>query len=115
MQGLPAVLEQQLQEFGDVVSELQRAVGDHFAPSQGGRFASQDVADTLSFLETQGAVGVGQSSWGPTGFCMVADEQSALALKAACEKALPQARKLTIHIGTPRRQGAIIKTQDPLV
>ena len=108
-------MEHQLKDFGDVVSELQRAVGDHFAPAQGGRFASRDVADTLNFLEAEGAVGIGQSSWGPTGFCLVANEEHALALKASCEKALPQARKLTISIGTPRRQGAIIKTQGALV
>jgi len=115
MEGLPAVMEHQLKDFGDVVSELQRAVGDHFAPAQGGRFASRDVADTLNFLEAEGAVGIGQSSWGPTGFCLVANEEHALALKASCEKALPQAQKLTISIGTPRRRGAIIKTQGALV
>ena len=37
---LPALVEADLFEFGRAVNELQRIVGDHFAPAQGGRFSS---------------------------------------------------------------------------
>ncbi len=71
MRGLPAVIENDLPVFGEVISELQARVGDHFAVVQGGRFTSQAVEQAVLWLGQQGAVGLGQSSWGPTGFCIV--------------------------------------------
>lgn len=73
MQGLPAVAESNLERFGAVVSAIQNAVGSHFAPVQGGVYASREVAQAMGWLALQGAVAVGQTSWGPTGFCAVAD------------------------------------------
>jgi beta-ribofuranosylaminobenzene 5'-phosphate synthase len=69
MQGLPAIAENNLKQFGQVISHLQASVGTHFAPAQGGIYASQEVAQAIAWLEQQGAVAIGQTSWGPTGFC----------------------------------------------
>jgi beta-RFAP synthase len=77
MRGLPAVIENDLPVFGEVIAELQASVGDHFASLQGGRFTSRGVEQAVSWLGQQGAVGLGQSSWGPTGFCMVDGESAA--------------------------------------
>jgi beta-ribofuranosylaminobenzene 5'-phosphate synthase len=71
MKGLPALAERDIVGFGDVITELQNSVGDHFAPAQGGRFTSPEVGESLAWLGARGAVGLGQSSWGPTGFCLV--------------------------------------------
>jgi beta-ribofuranosylaminobenzene 5'-phosphate synthase len=71
MQGLPAVAEHDLKQFGHVISQLQQAVGKHFATAQGGIYASKEVAKAMTWLTEQGAVAVGQTSWGPTGFCAV--------------------------------------------
>jgi beta-RFAP synthase len=69
MQALPALAEQDIAGFGAAVRAIQRILGDHFAPVQGGRrFTSSAVAACLDALERAGAHGVGQSSWGPTGF-----------------------------------------------
>jgi beta-ribofuranosylaminobenzene 5'-phosphate synthase len=80
MQGLPAVAEHDLQQFGYVISQLQIAVGKHFAPAQGGVYASKEVAAAMAWLAKQGAVAIGQTSWGPTGFCAVADREQAEAI-----------------------------------
>lgn len=82
MQALPALAEHDLDKFGEVITLLQQAVGDHFAPVQGGVFTSADVAAAMAALATHGAVAIGQTSWGPTGFCAVASEQRALELQA---------------------------------
>lgn len=75
MQALPALVERDLDGFGAAVAELQRRIGDHFAPCQGGaRFTSPRVARVLAELEEHGVKGVGQSSWGPTGFAFLGDE-----------------------------------------
>ena len=56
---------------------MQNAVGKHFAPAQGGIYASKEVAKAMAWLAGQGAVAIGQTSWGPTGFCAV--ENAAMA------------------------------------
>lgn len=71
MQGLPAVAEQDIAKFGDVITQLQESVGEHFASVQGGIFSSPEVAEVMQWLKQQGAVAIGQTSWGPTGFCAV--------------------------------------------
>nr|WP_305910181.1 beta-ribofuranosylaminobenzene 5'-phosphate synthase family protein [Methylomarinum sp. Ch1-1]MDP4520347.1 GHMP kinase [Methylomarinum sp. Ch1-1] len=77
MQGLPAVAEQDIVKFGEVITELQRSVGEHFASVQGGIFTSPEVAMAMAWLEKQGAVAIGQTSWGPTGFCALDDADKA--------------------------------------
>jgi beta-ribofuranosylaminobenzene 5'-phosphate synthase len=77
MQGLPAITEQDLKQFGQVISQLQIAVGKHFAPAQGGIYASKEVAKAMTWLAGQGAVAIGQTSWGPTGFCAVENVEMA--------------------------------------
>lgn len=83
MRALPAIAEADIDGFGAAVAELQRVVGDHFAPVQGGRYASTEVAQALTWFESQGVAGVGQSSWGPTGFALVRGEREARDLIAA--------------------------------
>ncbi len=62
MQGLPAVAEDNINLFGDVISQLQQSVGQHFASVQGGVFTSLEVAEVMGWLESQGAVAIGQTS-----------------------------------------------------
>ena len=80
MQALPALAEHDFDRFSDAIGALQRITGDYFAPAQGGRFASPAVAEALAWFETCGIAGVGQSSWGPTGFAIVETESRAAAL-----------------------------------
>lgn len=76
MQMLPALAEADLDAFGAAVTLVQNECGDHFAPAQGGRFASPRIAAALEWLEAQGVPCRGQSSWGPTGFAVVSDRTS---------------------------------------
>jgi len=84
MAALPALAECDLDRFAAAVAEIQTIVGDHFAPAQGGRYASAAVADVLEWFKAEGCTGVGQSSWGPTGFILVdgAGQAEALVKKA---------------------------------
>lgn len=70
MQALPAIAEKDLVCFGEVITALQKTVGEHFSPAQGGIFTSHDVALAMDWLSERGAVAIGQTSWGPTGFCL---------------------------------------------
>ena len=77
MQALPALAEQDLAGFGSAITAIQNHAGDYFAPSQGGRFTSPLVGDAMRVLAEAGATGIGQSSWGPTGFAFAANEPEA--------------------------------------
>lgn len=105
MQMLPALAESDLSAFGAAITELQQRVGDHFAPAQGGRFTSPSVSEALQWLGANGAAGLGQSSWGPTGFCFVDDEVQAEAL--ACEARVRFANRpeLQFRIAKARNHG----------
>jgi beta-RFAP synthase len=63
---LPAVIERDLQTFGDALGELQRRVGACFAPAQAGVYATAQSAAIIEDLNRLGFTGAGQSSWGPT-------------------------------------------------
>lgn len=78
MQILPGVQERRFDAVAEGIAELQRLVGDHFAPAQGGRFTSREVAEALAWAEQAGHRGIGQSSWGPTGFVLLPDAETAL-------------------------------------
>lgn len=108
MVALPALAEQDLDSFGSAVAELQRVVGDYFAPAQGARFMSAGVAEVLAWLESEGVSGIGQSSWGPTGFAVIGSESEALRLCAKATGRWPAGTGLSFAVSTGRNAGGEI-------
>ena len=108
MKALPAIAENNIDEFGDVISELQQSVGEHFAPAQGGVFTSGAVAEVMSFFKKQGAVAIGQTSWGPTGFCAVANEATAHVLIEQVKQQFQHLQTLNYQITSARNCGSEI-------
>jgi beta-RFAP synthase len=83
MQALPAAAEMDFAGFGAAITQIQAIVGDYFAPAQGGRrFTSAAVERLLARLADAGATGIGQTSWGPTGFAFAPSEEEARRLAA---------------------------------
>lgn len=110
MQALPALAEADLVSFATAIKRMQALLGAYFAPLQGGRsFASPDIAAALELLEGEGAVGIGQSSWGPTGFAFAGSDQEALHLAEFARKH-PRCRGLDIRICKGLNHGAEIMT-----
>ncbi len=109
MQGLPALAEDDIRLFGDVITQLQTSVGEHFSSAQGGVFASHEVAKAMRFLQNQGAVGVGQTSWGPTGFCLVQGADIAEQLKRQAEKTFSHYENLSMRVVSARNSGGEVK------
>ena len=77
---LPALAAGDFAAFCRHVGALQACMGAYFAPWQGGGYANPQVAAALGFLRKEGIVGLGQSSWGPTGFAFVEGEAQGAAL-----------------------------------
>ncbi|MCG8378368.1 MAG: GHMP kinase [Proteobacteria bacterium] len=74
MQVLPAIIENNCAHFGQAITRIQNIIGDYFAQVQGGRYTSPFLKTILDNLTGKGAEGVGQSSWGPTGFAIFSNE-----------------------------------------
>lgn len=107
MQMLPALAEADLPGFGAALTEIQHILGDHFAPAQGGRFSSPRVAGAMEWLAQAGATGIGQSSWGPTGFAFVQGATAARDL-AARLASIPAGEGLDIVACRALNRGAAI-------
>lgn len=111
MRGLPALAEADIAAFGAVISELQQIVGEHFAPAQGGRYTSVAVAEVLAWLGGQGAVGMGQSSWGPTGFCLVDGAAPAQDLLQRAQRQFAGRSGLRLMLASCRQRGAEVAVE----
>lgn len=112
MQLLPGLVEKKIVPFGEAVRSIQERLGDYFAPVQGGRrFASPVVAAALEALRREGAHGVGQSSWGPTGFAFAASLGEAERLESAL-RSDGFATKLDISIRRGLNRGARIEARE---
>lgn len=79
MRMLPALAELDFEPFAQGVSEMQHIVGEHFAAAQGGLYTSPAVARLVQHLGARHGAGIGQSSWGPTGFALFPGEAEAQA------------------------------------
>lgn len=106
MQVLPALAEADFASFCAGIAEVQARVGDYFAPCQGGRFTSPDVAEVMQWLAGQGVRGYGQSSWGPTGFAFLPGEAEAEALRRRALERFGERQSLGIVVCRGRNRGA---------
>jgi beta-RFAP synthase len=70
---LPALAERDLEAFGEALYDFNGRVGAGFAPVQSGTYTNPRTVEEISYLRREGVHGVGQSSWGPTVFAVLAD------------------------------------------
>ena len=109
LETLPALLERDFITFSRGVRLLQTAMIDAFASSQGGSYRSPEVAKALTWLAKNGVIGLGQSSWGPSGFALFADEKKAQDMKKQLQKNHPT---LMMRVVRGQNHGATITTED---
>jgi beta-ribofuranosylaminobenzene 5'-phosphate synthase len=105
---LPGLAEQDFAAVAASVGEINACIGDHFAPAQGGRYASAPVGEIIAFLTTAGFTGVGQSSWGPTGFVLVEDAAGARRLYDQLTNRFAGNSALSFRVCSGRNRGAEI-------
>ena len=109
MQLAPALLETDLPAYGAGLTRIQEIVGAHFAAAQGGSpWTSPNVGRLIGKLGKAGAVGLGQSSWGPTGFAFVDGSPAAERLYASFVQEA-KAMGLDLEIVSGRNSGALIQ------
>jgi len=109
VQLVPGIMEADIRAFGDALTEIQRLVGKHFAAAQGGSpWTSPAVGRVIESMRAAGAYGIGQSSWGPTGFAFAPSAESARRLYDSSIE-LARAEGLDILIAEGRNRGASIE------
>jgi beta-RFAP synthase len=106
---LPALAEEDCQAFGEAMHDFNTLAGEAFAEVQGGVYASKAVAELVDFIRRQGIAGVGQSSWGPAVFAIVADPDRAKGLARQIQEqfALEPSRVFTT---AARNQAAVVES-----
>ena len=107
MQILPALASENFIDFSSGIGKLQSTVGDHFSKIQGGRLANPNINMGLRYAEQLGYVGIGQSSWGPTGFILAESEISAHTLQKDINKKFPDAGINSVIV-TGRNKGHVL-------
>ncbi len=117
MRILPGAALGEFAAFAAGVTQVQRVLGEHFAPAQQGRaFTSAAVGRLVQWLgdveldgdEHAARAAIGQSSWGPTGFAVLPSQASAEALLLAARAAGVIDPALDVRIVAARNRGAVL-------
>ena len=107
---LPALAAEDFEAFCQEVGYLQKAMGAYFAPIQGGPYVSAGVGSVLKGLASDGVTGLGQSSWGPTGFAFADSEAEGEKLLAAARR-YGEGAKLRFELARGRNAPATIEAR----
>ena len=124
MRVLPGAAGAEFAPFAAGITRIQRVLGEHFAPAQGGSaYTSAAVGRLIEWIGTQGgarddatshaqpAAALGQSSWGPTGFAILPSQARAEAIVDAARAAGVIAPALSLRIVSGRNSGAVVLDQ----
>lgn len=113
MQVLPGAANNDFAAFAAGLSQVQRLLGQHFAPAQDGEpYTSPAVGRLMRWLaanaqaQAGAPAGTGQSSWGPTAFAIVPTAQHAQRLVVAAKAAGQVDECLLLSVVAPRNAGA---------
>jgi beta-ribofuranosylaminobenzene 5'-phosphate synthase len=113
MRVLPGAACAEFEPFAIGINRIQRLLGAHFAPAQGGNaYTSAVVGKGVRWMgDASGAdtgAAIGQSSWGPTGFVIVPTQSQAEALVQSARAANVLDPALSVCIVSGRNHGATI-------
>jgi beta-RFAP synthase len=105
---LPGAAGGEFAPFAAGVTRVQRLLAGHFAPAQGGPYASEAVGRVVEWIAAHACAGIGQSSWGPTGFAIVASLDEARRALAGAQSAGVVDPALELRITSARNRGGSI-------
>jgi beta-RFAP synthase len=113
MQMIPAIIEEDITSFGEAMTSIDFKFGEFWLEIQGGRFSHPLIEEGIEFLDKNGALGVGQSSWGPAFYGLSEGEAEARNICVELEKYLNEdGRKGRAFVARPDNRGAIVTKTD---
>lgn len=83
---LPAIVEEDFNEFVEALDKIDVEVGKSFSSVQSGTVRGRIIKDGIEYLKDMGAGGCGQSSWGPAFYGFVEGRVMAERLSGSLEK-----------------------------
>lgn len=105
---LPGLVERDFAAVAEALGDIQHHLGAYFSASQNGVYSSPAVAAVMDRLSRAGVIGIGQSSWGPTGFALVDSSERADMLAADLADVAGPHRDIELRIVAARNCGADI-------
>ncbi len=108
---LPAAEAAEFDRFSEALYEYGHCAGMIFAGEQGGAFAGPWAEATVRAIRELGIRGAGQSSWGPTLFAVLPDQQAAERLARQMHERGAR-EELEVTISPPDNRGARIECAD---
>jgi beta-ribofuranosylaminobenzene 5'-phosphate synthase len=113
MQMIPAIIEEDIISFGQAMTSIDHRFGEFWLEIQGGRFSHPSIEEGIDYLENNGAIGVGQSSWGPAFYGLTEGDVSANKICNNLEKFLNDDGKIgKAFVSKPDNNGAVITVID---
>lgn len=105
---LPGLIERDFAAVSEALGDIQRHLGAYFSASQNGPYSSPAVAALMDRLQRAGIAGIGQSSWGPTGFALVESSAQAEDLADDLAGVAGAQGDIEIRVVAARNRGAEI-------
>ncbi|MBA3478679.1 MAG: beta-ribofuranosylaminobenzene 5'-phosphate synthase [Lautropia sp.] len=106
---MPALAEREFAPFAKGLSEVQRVLGEYFAPAQGGVYTSPGVGRLMRWIGEHHLAAVGQSSWGPTAFAILPSASQAQEVLASARGAGVVDCGIEANIVAGRNRGALLE------
>jgi beta-RFAP synthase len=109
MQMIPAMIEEDISSFGEAMTSVDYKFGEFWMKVQGGRFTHQMIEEGIGFLADNGALGVGQSSWGPGFYGLTESEAQARKICVDLERYLNEDGRIgRAFVAGPDNHGAVV-------
>lgn len=114
VQMIPAIIDRDIELFGEAMTGLDSMFGLYWERIQGGRHTHPVIEEGINFLLDRGAYGAGQSSWGPAFYGLIKGEVKANKLKNELFDFLNSGGKTgaAFYTGADNQGASIITTQD---
>jgi len=110
---IPAIIEGEIEAFGEAMTALDSTFGEYWLKIQGGRYSHPAIEVGINHLKEAGAYGVGQSSWGPAFYGLAKGDKMAAELAADLSEFLNSGGRRGEAFQVPvNNRGAEIKVEN---
>lgn len=108
---MPALVEEDIEEFGNALTAIDRRTGLYFASVQGGIYGHGEAAGIIDAMLQAGVYGAGQSSWGPAVYGLVDVQRAAHAEDRVRTFMRERGMGEHVFVTSGRNRGAAIVTE----
>jgi len=109
LQMIPSIIEPDIERFGDAMTKLDTKFGSYWAKVQGGIYSHPRIEAGVNHLLGEGALGAGQSSWGPALYGLADGQAQAGRLAASLERFLNTDGRGEAFVTAADNVGAVIR------